>query len=242
MDLNTRDNRLDDGLDSHSERISVDEEVSYPGVVKQPPVDLAERLWQVSDKILDLGNEVRIEELAELSGVPRATIYYYFSGRDDVMSFLLTQKVERASVIVAEAAAGPGAPSERLQKVLRAMLQQMADHPSLCTRLMCWMSASVGAERTVIEAQGSLMAPVRALLAEGQASGELAEIDPLDATTAVMGALAMVAMRHTVNGDFDPIAVGDALIPRLLDGLRSRAPQPHLSSEPRGRERRRKMP
>ena len=125
--------------------------------MKQPPVDLAERLWQVSDKILDLGNEVRIEELAELSGVPRATIYYYFSGRDDVMSFLLTQKVERASFIVAEAAAGPGTPSERLQKVLRAMLQQMADHPSLCTRLMCWMSASAGAEQIVIEAQGSLM-------------------------------------------------------------------------------------
>jgi AcrR family transcriptional regulator len=202
--------------------------------VKQPPADLAERLWQVSDQILDLGNEVRIEELAELTGVPRATIYYYFSGKDDVMSFLLTQKVERASVVVAEAAAGPGTPSDRLSNVFRAILHEMADHPSLCTRLMCWMSTT-SAEQLVIEAHGSLLAPVRTLFTEGQASGEFAEIDPLDATTAVMGALAMVAMRHTVNGDFDPVAVGDSLIPRLLDGLRSRPPLP----SPPGRQGRR---
>lgn len=204
-------------------------------VVKEPPADLAERLWQVSDEILAVGNDVKIDELAELTGVPRATIYYYFSGKDDVMSFLLGQKVERASTVVAEAAAGAGTPAERLERVVRAMLQQMAEHPSLCTRLMCWM-ATAGAEQIVIEAQGSFLAPVRALFAEGQASGEFAEIDPVDATTAIMGAVSMVAMRHTVHGDFDPVAVGDALIPRLLDGVRSeqRRPSPATRQARRG--------
>jgi TetR/AcrR family transcriptional regulator len=153
--------------------------------------------------------------------VPRATIYYYFSGKDDVMAFLLAQKVQRASVIVAEAAAGPGTPVDRMQRVLRAMLHQMADHPALCTRLLCWMTTPT-AEQLVLEAQGSLMAPVRDLVVEGQAVGEFADMDPLDATTAVMGALSLVAMRHTVNGDLDPDGVADDLIPWLLDGLRSR--------------------
>lgn len=192
-------------------------------VVKQPPADLAERLWQVSDHFLAIGSDLKIDELAELSGVPRATIYYYFSGKDDVMSFLLAQKVERASVIVAEAAAGPGTPSDRMQAVFRAMLQQMADHPALCTRLMCWMTSAT-AGQLVIEAQGSLMAPLRALFLEGQATGDFADIDPVDATTAVMGALSMVAMHHTVKGDFDPHVVADTMIPWLLDGLQSRSP------------------
>jgi hypothetical protein len=115
------------------------------------------------------------------------------------------------------------------------MLQQMADHPSLCTRLMCWMSTAC-AEKLVIETQGSLMAPVRELFLDCQATEEFAEIDPLDATTAVMAALAMVAMRHTVRGDFDPEAVGDVLIPLLVDGLRSRARQAP-PSERRARSR-----
>jgi len=208
--------------------------------VKQPPADLAERLWQVSDRFLALGSDLKIDDLAELTGVPRATIYYYFSGRDDVMSFLLAQKVERASVIVAEAAGGPGTPSDRLSRVFRAMLQQMADHPALCTRLLCWMTSAI-AGQLVIEAQGSLMAPVRALFVEGQASGEFAEIDPVDATTAVVGALSMVAMHHTVRGDFDPDVVADTVIPRLLYGLRGDgppgAPRPAAAGRRRARAR-----
>jgi AcrR family transcriptional regulator len=191
--------------------------------MKQPPADLAERLWQVSDEFLALSSEVKVDELAELSGVPRATIYYYFSGKDDVMSFLLAQKVERASAVVAEAAMGDGRPIDRLERVFRAMLHQMADHPALCTRLMCWMTTPA-AEQLVIEAQNALLAPVRALLLEGQAAGDFPDLDPVDATTAVMGALAMVAMRHTLNNDFDPDAVADTLIPCLLDGLGRRMP------------------
>jgi AcrR family transcriptional regulator len=192
--------------------------------VKQPPADLAERLWEVSDEFLALGSDGKVDELAELSGVPRATIYYYFSGKDDVMSFLMAQKVERASVVVADAAAGPGTPSARLARVCRALLHQMSEHPALCTRLMCWV-ASAAAEQFVVEAQGALLGPVRALFIEGQASGDFPDIDPVDATTAVMGALSMVAMRHTVNGDFDPDAVADMLVPRLLEGL-GRRPSP----------------
>jgi hypothetical protein len=83
------------------------------------------------------------------------------------------------------------------------------------------MSTSTTGERLVLEAQGSLMAPVRLLFAEGQAAGDFPDIDPFDATTALMGALTMVAMRHTINGDFDADAIADSLIPCLLDGLSS---------------------
>jgi AcrR family transcriptional regulator len=186
--------------------------------VKQPPAELAERLWQVSDPFLALSSDVKVDELAELSGVPRATLYYYFSGKDDVMSFLLAQKVERAGAVVAEAATGDGPPIERLARVCRVVLHQMAAHPALCTRLMWWMTTPT-AEQLVIEAQSSLLAPVRELFAEGQAAGDFPDLDPVDATTAVMGALAMVAMRHTVNNDFNPDAVADSLIPCLLGGL-----------------------
>jgi AcrR family transcriptional regulator len=187
--------------------------------VKQPPADLAERLWEVSDRFLALEGDGNIDGLAELSGVPRATIYYYFSGKDDVMAFLLAQKVQRASVVVADAAAGSGSAADRLGRVLRSMLHQMAEHPALCTRLLCWITTPT-AEQLVIEAQSALLAPMRALVSEGQSSGELADVDPIDATTAIMGAVAMVAMRHTVNGQFDPDAVADALIPVVLDGMR----------------------
>ena len=51
---------------------------------------------------------MRIDDLAALVGVPRATLYYYFSGKDDVFEFLLTQKLQRGTAAIAAAAHGPG--------------------------------------------------------------------------------------------------------------------------------------
>lgn len=202
------------------------------GALKQPPPDLAQRLWDVSDEFLELGSDVKVDDLAELSGVPRATIYYYFSGKEDVLAFLLAEKVRRASEVVAQTAAGPGTPAERLGSVVRAMLHLMAEHPALCTRLMCWMSSG-GREAGIIDAQGSLMAPVRELLVEGQATGELSAADPTEASAAIMGTVSMVALHHTVHGGFDPDAVADRVVRQLLDGLKTARGRPSSTGRAR---------
>lgn len=186
--------------------------------MREPPADIAERLWSAGDQFLALGHDVKVDEVAELTGVPRATLYYYFSGKDDILAFLLAQKLQRGTAAVAQAAAGPGSPAERLAAVLRAMLSVMAEQPALCTRLLCSI-VSEGNGQVMVEAERALMAPVRELLVEGQASGEFAAFDATDTTTSLMGATSMVAMRHTLEGDFDPELVADRLIPQLVHGL-----------------------
>jgi TetR/AcrR family transcriptional regulator len=202
--------------------------------VKTPPPELAERLWAVGDRVLEPGTEVRVDELAELTGVPRATLYYYFSGRDDVLAFLLAQKIERGTAAVTDAAHGPGTPTQRLEAVLRAMLRAMADHPALCTRVMGSM-ATEGGSQIMMEIERAIMAPVRELLVAGQTAGDFADADPGDATTSLVGAISMVAMRHTINGDFDPETVADRLVPQLLHGvcLQRRPVSPRRRKAPR---------
>ena len=46
-----------------------------------------------------------------------------------------------------------------------------------------------------------------------------AAVDLIDTTTALMGATAFVARRHTLEGHFDPETAADHLVPQLLDGL-----------------------
>ena len=176
-----------------------------------------------------------MDDLAVATGIPRATLYYYFSGKNDVLSFLLTQKVLRGTAVVAEAAAGSGTPTERLAAVLRAMLHAMAESPVLCTRLLGWMVTERGGD-VFVETERALMAPVRELLIEGRAAGEFSDLDPFDAATALMGAVSMVAMRHATSGSFDPDAIADRLVPSLLDGLRTRA-EPEPSAAPPRRRR-----
>jgi AcrR family transcriptional regulator len=172
--------------------------------------------------MLEPGTDLRIDDLSELTGIARATLYYYFSGKDDVLAFLLAQTLERGTESVARAAANEGSAAERLEAVLRAMVATMAEHPSLCTRLMGAMSNGVTGAQLMVEVERTLMAPVRDLLVQAQASGELVLADPTDTTLALMGAVSTVAMVRTATNTFDPVKVADSLVPQLLDGLRPR--------------------
>jgi AcrR family transcriptional regulator len=191
-------------------------------MVKAPPPDLAERLWAVSDEVLKPGTEIRIDDLAALAGIPRATLYYYFSGKDDVLAFLLAQKLQRGTAAIAKAAARGGSVIDRLGGVLSAMLETMAEHPELCTRLMCSMTGASEGGQLMSEIERTLMEPVRRLLDDGHAAGEFVVADSGNTTLALMGAVAIVSMVHTARADFDPDAVAAWLIPQTLDGLKPR--------------------
>jgi TetR/AcrR family transcriptional regulator len=190
--------------------------------VKTPPADLAERLWQVADHALQQGSDLRIDDLAELTGVPRATLYYYFSGKEDVVAFLLTQQLERGTETITRATQTSGGAAQRLEAVLRAMLQTMAEHPALCTRLMGFVANSPTGAQLMGDVERIMMAPVRDLLTEAVASAELVVVDPMDTTLALIGAVSTIAMVRTAAGNYDPHEAADRLIPLLLDGLRPR--------------------
>jgi len=192
--------------------------------VKVPPPELAERLWAVSNEVLAPGTDMKIDELAALAGVPRATLYYYFSGKDDVFAFLLAQKLQRGTAAVSEAAQQPGDAAARLRAVLHAMLRTLAEQPELCMRLLGAVIDQGNGGQLMAEVERSLMAPVRELLAVAHDRGELVVDDPSAATLAMMGAVAIVAMVRTASNAFDPEETAQSLIPLFLDGLRPRRP------------------
>ncbi len=216
---NYLDVHLDSRFDKKSGRSTTGTSVNG---VKVPPADLAERLWAVSDQVLQPGTEMRIDELAALAGIPRATLYYYFAGKDDVFAFLLAQKLQRGTAAIAKAAASEGSAVDRLSAVLKAMLDTNCQHPELCTRLLRSMTETGDDGQLMAEIERTLMAPVRELLLEARDSGELVVADPDNATLALMGAVAIVSLVHTARGDLDPDAIAKWLIPQTLDGLRPR--------------------
>ena len=190
--------------------------------MRTPPPELADRLWEVGDRMLEPGSEVRIDELSELTGIARATLYYYFAGKEDLVAFLLAQQLQRGAHAVAEAASNEGDSADRLAAVVRAMLRLMAEHPALCTRLMGWMANEGTSGQLMSEVERAVMGPVQRLLAEGQACGDLTVDDLTDTTLSIMGAVSMVAMVHTARADYDPDDAAEHLISQILDGLRPR--------------------
>ena len=193
------------------------------GLMRRPPAELADKLIKAGEKLAGSGPDFSVEDVAKAAGVPRATLYYYFSGKSDLADFFLNDKLERVRIAIAKAAAQEGTVIERLQACVRAVLHALAEYPILCTELPATMHGTKDHSEVAINAERVLTAPIRELLIEGRAAGELSVPDPGIAATALNGAVGFVAMQQfRTHGSLDADSLADLLIPCIIDGLRMR--------------------
>ena len=62
-------------------------------------------------------------------GCPKATLYYYFEGKEAILAHLFGQLLAELGHAVQAAADSDGSAADRLQKVLRAHLEVIARNP-----------------------------------------------------------------------------------------------------------------
>lgn len=162
------------------------------------PEGIAERLEAAAAVFADHGfDQTRIEDVAEATGIPRATLYYYFAGKEDILAWLLRLMLEDMAAAVAEAAAPPGTARDRMEAVIRAKIAVMARHPATCRALMADLGRAGRIPEIAAAIQGAFHEPVRALLAEGEADGTLRPAgDPETTASAVYGAVTTAAAHY----------------------------------------------
>jgi len=191
--------------------------------VKKVPDDLAAKLDEVGDRFLAQGADGRLDGVAEEAGIPRATLYYYFSGKDDLVTYFMTEKLSRLAAHVETARAADGTALERFEAALRAVVGEFAGNPALCLNLMSAMGRMDTMAEMLLAADRAVMAPLRELLIEARAVGD-ARVDDVDLAVACMvGAVNTAVMqRWAATGDVDPERMAQVLPQLMLDGLRTR--------------------
>lgn len=200
--------------------------------MKRVPEELAEKLRGVGDRFLEQGNSGRLDTVAEEAGIPRATLYYYFSGRDDLVTFFLLEKVERVATLNRAAIGGGGTALDRFGKALRATVHELASNPALCLNLMIAVGRADTMADLMAATDRAIMSPLRELLIEARATGEAEVPDVELATSSLMGGISMaVLQRHYRTGDVDPDAIADALVSTAINGIETRTPPPaHITA------------
>lgn len=190
--------------------------------MKRPPTELAARLRAVADEVLVPDRAPSIDEMATAAEIPRATLYYYFAGRDELVDFLLLDKVETVGAAV-RAAAGDGQdPLVQLEAVLRTTVHNIASHPTLCTMLVARMASLSQTELLSATIEQSVLRPLRELLDAGVAAGAFELEDAELSAHALYGAVSMAALSQVARGGYvDADRLDHALIPRLVASVRA---------------------
>jgi AcrR family transcriptional regulator len=168
--------------------------------VKSPPRDLARRLLDVSEPVLRTDPPPRLEDVAQLVGASRATLYYYFSGRDDLLAFLLTAHAEAGAEAVRAAVDTDDPPEPRLRAMVAALIEYLGRHPGICAGLLAAFGGT-GRLNEVLQANDTrIAAPLRELLAEGRAAGAFTADDTADAANAILGAVLLGILGRAMSG------------------------------------------
>jgi AcrR family transcriptional regulator len=157
-----------------------------------------------------------MEELAAAAGVPRATLYYHFGGKDEVLAWLLRSTLADLGAAVADAAAaGAGDARCRLTAVLRTQVELMGRRPAACRVLLANLDRAGHLPDIAAGVVEAFHSPVAQLLAEGAVDGSLRRVDDPARTTGVLfGAVTIAALQSLV---LDPEFQAETVTATVLD-------------------------
>jgi AcrR family transcriptional regulator len=195
--------------------------------MRKVPTQIADRLPAAATLFAERGlNDTKIEEVAAATGVPKATLYYYFAGKEDILSFLLEDVLQQVAGEVSTLMRAAGAGADRLHGVIGAQLRIMAQRPDVCRALIGELGRAARIPVIAEKIGSAYFDPVETLLREGAADGSLVSVtDTRAAAVALFGAVTITALTYLIAGEApDEHVVVTTINSVLFNGLRPRRP------------------
>ena len=169
------------------------------------PADIAKKLPNAATVFAERGfDRARMDDVAQATGVPRATLYYYFASKDEILGFLLQALLDDVAAKVADAVTTPGSAADRLAAVLRAQLEVLGSRPETAQLLATHLGRAGGLTDITGAVEAAFHLPVREVLGAGAADGTLRAVDAERAAWAVFGAVVLVGLHEIVHGRHSP--------------------------------------
>lgn len=186
------------------------------------PDSIADRLEPAAGVFAGRGFEqTRLEDLAEVTGVPRATLYYYFAGKQEILAWLIRRTLTEITDVVGTAADDDGPAGSRLEAIVTAMLRTMSAHPDTCTLIVGESGRIMRMPELAAAIEQGFHLPVQRVLAEGESDGTLRPLESTETTSAVIwGAVFAAGVHYQLAAQgIDPDKVGPQVVGLLLGGL-----------------------
>ena len=168
--------------------------------MRRPPRNLVQRLLSASEEILRPDQALRLEDIAALIGSARATLYYHFSGRDDLVAFLLEEHLRVAANTIALAVTTTQPPAAQLRSAITALVGFLGGQPGVCAGMLSFAGATGRLGTLMAAKDANLTEPLRKLLDQGAATHQFTISDSRDAANAILGAALIATLTRWEDG------------------------------------------
>lgn len=166
--------------------------------------ELADRVDRAAEVFAEHGlDATRIDELTKVTGIPRATLYYYFPGKEHILAHLLARTLSQMTSALDAAAALPGTGRERLERLAREHLRFISSHGPTYRLLFAELGKAASLVDIAAGVDRAIVAPIRSALRDGARDGSLCVEDVGAAAAVVYGSVLVTGMEF-VFADGDP--------------------------------------
>jgi AcrR family transcriptional regulator len=160
-----------------------------------------------------------MEDIAIASGIPRGTLYYYFDGKSEILTFLLGAMLLSFSEKFEQAVHSSDDTRTRLEALMRAQLGLIAANPATAPALMSHIGQISRPSDLAVQIDQLCLAPIRELLDDGVRRNEVGAIDIATAASTIFAAVSISAITSLVLGNLDIDQLSNNLMAVLWNGL-----------------------
>ncbi len=178
------------------------------------PDDMAAKVMAAAQLFAERGLDgATMSDIAKVTGIPRATLYYYFEGKEAVFARMCALVLDRFEEAVSGALDGAGSAAERLGRVVRAQLDFCAAHPAAFLAVHLDLGRAARRAEMSERIVRAYLRPVAKLLEEGAGDGTIRPVaNPRTVAAALLGATTtaveqalLSADEQSVTGLYEPI-------------------------------------
>ena len=186
------------------------------------PAGMREKVLAAAELFAEAGlDATKMEDIAAATGVPKATLYYYFEGKEDILAFLFNEILDEVGHAIDEALRAGGTAADRLRAAITAHLRVFQDFPAASRALQFDLGRAARIPHIDERIEAAYRGPVRQLLEEGARDGSLRAVEhPRLVAVAILGAVTTVGINAITLGPPRPLdSIADDVIGFVLHGV-----------------------
>jgi len=190
--------------------------------VRPLPAGMRDKVLAAAQLFADAGlDATKMEDVAAATGVPKATLYYYFEGKEDILAFLFNEILDEVGRAIEEAVSAEGTAAERLRAAIVAHLRVFEAFPAASRALQFDLGRAARTPLIDDRIEAAFRGPVRRLLDDGAEDGSLRRVEhPRLVAVAILGAVTTVGVNAISAGRSRKLDdVADDLVGFVLEGV-----------------------